>query len=320
MLKKILFPVLFILSVWFFVGGIAVDVYERNYILLTLIAGILTTGLLAMSLFILFPPAPARDGEKARVNDDFGCFLIILIVGWFFGFSIFLIYKSSGETKDELKDHGVYTIGTVIDGSSFKTRRVDMTDVTIEFETKEGTTIVTKADVPSGSFDNYYKGQQVQIVYSALHPRIIGIIWSDSDVERYTGIKVRQIRLDDLYKILDLKKGKDIEDYLNSICPKWEYQEGIEGESTYKNILKDIALKTNENGSLMYMEASSGGVNLIEYDLSKKGIEAQNMENIKLYKDGNYSILSKRERVMQNDGLPNGPARFVNLTTITKDK
>lgn len=226
-----------------------------------------------------------------------------------------MLMRSTSSESNELTEHGVYTVGTVIGGSSVKVRRGDFTSITIRYKIKDGTVLTGDVDVPAPYFDHYYKGMQVQIKYSALHPATIALANNAGDYKMDNGKVMRPLKLNDLIHLFETKPGTETLNYLNSVNLEWDYQPGSsDNGSIYVNEMKNIALKTGKN-EIMYIHSG------FDETVFKKDIEALGMHKTSdvIYSNDAYMVVYRKER-RKNQGtgsMANLP-EYVTLVSVVR--
>lgn len=302
MQKKIIFSVLFGLSFWFFYRGIPLDFFHEYSTTVVLIGGIITTFLLALALFNLFPPdTPQKTSNKSQ--DNLGCFLIVFVVLFFFGFSIYLIYDEIQRSSDEIEKNGVYTTGIIVDGSSYATRKADFSNVVIKFKTKDGKEQTTKQDISASEFSRFAQYQEIPIVYSSRYPSILEILRSDASIAKYSKTKIRELTLKDFIAILDMNTPNEINSFLNEVNQKWSYENGGDTNTTiYENRFKNIALKVTNKKELIYL-LNNVNQQLFDTEIKELGFTKTEISGGKgmLYSNGNYIINVRIEKINTND-------------------
>ncbi|MBO9672915.1 MAG: hypothetical protein J7577_05700 [Sphingobacteriaceae bacterium] len=299
--KKYIFLAFTLLSIAFFYKGIPLDVFHSHTTILTLAGGILSTILLAITIFNFYPPTAVKAEDKKQEN--FGCIFIAVIVLFFFGFSGFLIFNTVNESSKEIEKNGKYTVGEIVNGSSFKTRKADFTSVIIKYKTQDGKVYQTAQDISADEFENYYRFQEIPIVYSSKYPTILQILKKDTDIAKYLKVKIRDISVLDLEKLIELKSTLEINQYLNSINQKWQYERASNDNSyVFSNNFKKIIIKVTPRKELVY---ALNDVNneLFENELSKSNFNK--IDNFKgkgtVYIKPGYILNKRIERIKNND-------------------
>jgi hypothetical protein len=312
MSKKYIYLIATILSVLFFYFGVPLDFLHEHNIAVTLIGAVVSTVLLAYTIFNFYgPTAEKKVGQK----DDLGCFLMVLIVIFFFGFSFLLIYSEIKKTGSELSKNGIYTNGVIVDGELLQTRKADLSNVTIKFKTKEGQEMTVVEDISAGEFEKYSKFQEVPIIYSKNYPTITRIIKSDSELSKYTKTEIRDLTLKDFMTIIDLPNPIEVNGYLNSVNRKWNYENDSETNTTiYYNNYKNIALRVMPYKSVVYKN-NEVNRDLFSKELKRLGFEEITKEGVKgrLLTNGKYAVNFSFERVETDD--PNDSV--LNFSQIT---
>lgn len=310
--KKYIYLIATILSVLFFYFGVPLDFLHEHNIAVTLIGAVVSTVLLAYTIFNFYgPTAEKKVGQK----DDLGCFLMVLIVIFFFGFSFLLIYSEIKKTGRELSKNGIYTTGVIVDGELLQTRKADLSNVTIKFKTKEGQEMTVVEDISAGEFEKYSKFQEVPIIYSKNYPTITRIIKSDSELSKYTKTEIRDLTLKDFMAIIDLPNPIEVNGYLNSVNRKWNYENDSETNTTiYYNNYKNIALRVMSYKSVVYKN-NEVNRDLFSKELKRLGFEEITKEGVKgrLLTNGKYAVNFSFERVETDD--PNDSV--LNFSQIT---
>lgn len=298
--KKYIFLIATILSVLFFYFGIPLDFLHQHNIAVTLIGATVSTVLLAYTIFYFYgPTAEKKVGQK----DDLGCFLMALIVIFFFGFSFLLIYSEIKKTDRELSKNGIYTTGVIVDGELLQTRKADLSNVTIKFKTKKGQEMIVVEDINSGEFEKYSQFQEVPIIYSKNYPTITRIIKSDSELSNYTKTEIRDLTLKDFMTIIDLPNPIEVNGYLNGVNRKWSYENDSETNTTiYYNNYKNIALRITPYKSLIYKN-NEVNRDLFRKELERLGFKEITKEGIKgtLFTNRKYAVNFTFERVKTED-------------------
>lgn len=180
--KAILWGVVFIASVWFFFWGIPVNYMVSASTLLTIIGSLIITiswmMLYFVCTFLIFP------GKKDNSSAE-GYVVFALILGAFFGSAVLMIKQQVDRESQELVNYGVITEATVVDGSSFATRKIDLTKIKLVFTMEDGEEYTSYQRVSNKDFDRFYEGQKMTLVYSSRHPEMGQILYRLEDIERY---------------------------------------------------------------------------------------------------------------------------------------
>ena len=300
MFKKYIFLIATISCVLFFYFGIPLDILHEHNIAITLIGAVSSTVLLACTIFNFYLPSAEK---KAGKPDDMGCFLMVLIVVFFFGYSFLLIYNEVGKTSRELSKNGVYSTGLIVDGEQLQARRADLSNVTIKFKTQEGIEMIVVESISAKEFEKYAQFQEIPIVYSKNYPSIIKIIKSDSELSKYTKINIRDLTLKDFITILNIPNPIEVNGYLNGVNRKWNYENNQENNTTiYYNNYKNIALRITPYKSIIYKNDAINR-DLFSKELKQLGFETITKDGIKgtLFSNGKYAINFTIERVKTDD-------------------
>jgi hypothetical protein len=325
MFKKYLYLALFLFSAWFFYKGIPLDTFHHHYIILTIIGGVLTTGLLAMALFNFFPAKVEVEGAEKTKDDNFGCFLIAGIVAFFFGYSVFLIFEDSSRIAKEIEEHGVYATGYIVDGSSYKSRKVDMTDVTIQFTSADGEKHTVVHEISAAEFQRYYQFQEVPLVYSKRYPSILEILSSDAAIAKYSKKEIRNLQLKDLLGLLSFKTAGEIKDHLNNVNQKWEAgNDGTPNTYTFTNKFTNIAIKLTINQGLVYVHNTNDPTlfkdELTAMDFQPTELDESNASKGTYFIKDSLVVYKRKERSTNGGGLDVLQRPFHTVIEVSKMK
>ncbi len=162
-----------------------------------------------------------KDHESPHIS--FGFLFIFLLPGFLFYY--LLDWRFSNVSYNALKNTQEKATGTIISGKSLTMGRggaIDFTDVTVQFQTKEGTTITATENISKYDFKKFYVGQHVDLLYSKEDPLNIDLLVDKSHVQDLAGSQERDITHEDLIRLLSVKK-EDMLAELNKIKYGWEY-------------------------------------------------------------------------------------------------
>jgi hypothetical protein len=165
--------------------------------------------------------------STGRPSIDFS--MMVLMLAPVIVLHFLLSWRFSSAQESRLKDQQVEVIGRIIDGSSFQAKRVfrggtvaDFSEVTVEFETKEGQKMRVTKDISAYEFKDFYKDQDVRMVYSKNNPRNIDFIVNEEDVRQYKGIQERDLEPNDLVRLIGLDENQ-ITLELSKISEGWAF-------------------------------------------------------------------------------------------------
>lgn len=165
--------------------------------------------------------------STGRPNIDLSMMVLLLVPVIILHFLLSWRFSSAQESK--LKDQQVEVVGRIIDGSSFQAKRVlrggtvaDFSEVTVEFETKEGQKMTVTKDISVYEFKDFYKDQDVRMVYSKNNPKNIDFIVNEEDIRQYKDVQERDLEPNDLVKLIGLDENQ-ITLELNKISEGWAF-------------------------------------------------------------------------------------------------
>lgn len=153
-----------------------------------------------------------------------------------------MMWRFDNAADQSLSEDMVKAKGVIVDGYSLKARRGDIaSEVTVQFQTKEGENIITTEDISSYTFKDFYKGQEVNLIYSKKNPRNIDLLTSETTIKNVTQSEEREITPEDLIKFISLQP-EDIGASLDKISYGWEMNPE---DSSWTNTRKNLSLKAN---------------------------------------------------------------------------
>lgn len=135
--------------------------------------------------------------------------------------------KFDSTAKEMLIKNKVEAVATVISGggtqlTNLKGQNIDFSTIVVEFTTTEGQKIIAYESVNKSQLQDYYIGQEINIIYSKTNPQNMELLAYDSDVRDYIGSEERRIEINDLFNLFS-KKESEILGVLNNISYGWEY-------------------------------------------------------------------------------------------------
>lgn len=179
MTKRLLYALLTIGCFILFYSIIPLDLYDNFFYFLVIVGGVLTT--ICLGAFAFSFPA-IRHPEK---ESNFGCVYLPLLLVFFIGLCVLLIFHEDERENKELETYGRYTEATITDGSSFSTNKTDFTHLTLEFTAADGQKCATDHSISKYEFDKYYQDQKIPIVYSTRYPQILKIMRTAGEAQQF---------------------------------------------------------------------------------------------------------------------------------------
>jgi len=184
---------------------------------------------------------------KARIRYPF------IAVLWIPVFILHLIFSAriSASQESELKQTQVEVTGHVIGGSSTQVKKLiggtpvtDLSTIVVEFETKEGKKTIVSKTVDASEFKDFYKGEEVHIIYSKTNPHNIDLLDNANSVRNFKGSEERDLEPADLMRLV-AASPENLDSELNKISYGWAYNSE---KGAWINNKREcaIALKGNE--------------------------------------------------------------------------
>jgi len=189
-----------------------------------------------------------RDSPKWNFS-FFPLFLVPAVIMYFVMSWIF-----DSRAKKDLAANMERVKGTIIDGHSYASRKFDFTAVTVQFTTKTGQQLSVEKDISKYSFQKFYKGQPVDVLYSRSNPQIVEILTDDLNAQEVTNSEEREIKIQDLLGLFEMNPD-DISAKLNKITFGWDHSSPGD---TWINNRKNLFLQANTQTLTFNTQSSAG--------------------------------------------------------------
>ncbi|NER16264.1 DUF3592 domain-containing protein [Spongiivirga citrea] len=274
-LRRILWIALTVITFVIFYFLIPTNIYNVSPFIISTIGAIFFTIFLLQSIvnFESFDELNTKDKSKTDWRHSITPFFVVPAIIMLL---VFNMHFSASE-RAELKEDGITVKGVIVDGKAYESRRGGTYSVTVKFKTKTGQAMRVSEGVSESEFDNLYKGQKVQLVYSKKNPSLIEILTSDSDIASYTGIESRDITPEDLMNLIN-KENHEVGKSLNEISYSWRFDKQ---DSVWINEKKSLAVKVKQNETIRYISFNHKSL-LFGNELEKIGFNQVENEDKKL--------------------------------------
>jgi len=146
------------------------------------------------------------------------------------------------------------------------------TEIKYVYQTKSGKTYNTTQSINKEAFDQVYKGQYIQIVYSEAEPHKSIPLVDEATVNKYVKQDSRHIDLTDLYELINIDSSKEMESALNEISFKWSYQKDDSTDLWY-NLPFNETIYRSEKETIGYMTRSRNMFMRMRSKMKKAGFE-----------------------------------------------
>ena len=298
--KKAIFFLLTFTIVFYCFFEISPVTYDKYYILITMLAGVIATFSFGIFLFSFLKDDPKKDPYLLR-GDKGGYILGFSIIGFFFIFSIYLIWFQV-EKKQNLIKNGEYAIAIQLGHRELDLRKADFSYITVGFYDKAKIYHKVQHDVSAKSVKKYRNQRYIPIVYSKEYPELITIISGHESFKRLAGIDSRNLEFHDLSYLLDHPEltDKEIVKYLNSINQYWEKDEYSKNEFTNIFTPHEIIVNKSESVELSYP------LDIFSYDdfykkFNELGFERDTTQKGKrVFKNDKYAMEYERNNTFYN--------------------
>lgn len=225
---------------------------------------------------------------------------------------IYFIFSWVLENGQEtiLKETQVEAIGTIISGSSLSSRSFDMTELNIEYRTKEGRKIKVTKEISKSEFRKYAKGQRVNLLYSTRDTQNIELLTSEENIKKYKNSEERNLTLNDIFNLLETPNNKILEN-LNKIKYGWVYKQEVWVNDSYQSLImkegSSVSFITSQNLIYTFPNKIKG---LGYKEISKPPTKSPLIELNRLFENDEYQVYFKKEYVSGK--------HLVNMTIIKK--
>lgn len=168
---------------------IPVHIYQ-SLLYLIAIVGPMAIGVCLLALYLLITDYIRTDGGKNKENGSKeygyeGYLMAAVFLICLFGGGYLCIVHQTNLEKTELDKHGVFTFAKIVDGSSFSTRRLDLSHIEVAFILENGQQAYTSISLPKSFFDRLHQDQEIPMVYSKRHLSVNTIITTPEELARY---------------------------------------------------------------------------------------------------------------------------------------
>jgi len=305
--RRLIWGALLLLTFLIFYAWLPADLYLASKFFFGLIGGVICTFFLVQLIADFKDMDEARAWNKGQLKDWYYKLLFAVIpVG--IGLIITFAMHYSTLADNELKEYGVRVPGTVIDGYYKKSSKTSEYALTVGFYNKKGKYIRQQTEVGSSQYDLAGKGQHVELIYSSKHPSLIKILLGEDVIEEFTGIKSREITLDDMSKLLESSRDS-ILPLLNKISYHWTK---AEDSSSYVNDARHLYITAEPHYRVTYVSTGSEYMDILlnldtlgfkqDTTISKKLEAGESEKDIQYYvKDGVKLILQYKQLARGSD-------------------
>ena len=273
------------------------SIYNLSPVVISMIGAVLITFFLIQSIgdFKSYKEFNTPDPDEKTMAHRIAPWMVVPGIVLVFVFSL----NFSSKEKAELKAHGEKVMGKIIDGNSYRTRRGGTYNVTVTFKTKDGKQMVVEEGVGEDEFKSFYKGQEVELVYSAKDPTMIELLTNSSTIETYAGVKDRDISPKDLMKLVTFSPDS-VGPMLNKINYQWTYEKT---DNAWINQRKNLLIKVQPNQSVNYLTFGDA-FHTFPMELKRQRFEEipSSDDEVKLYENDEF-LASVETQVMESSGL-----------------
>lgn len=297
MKSRIISTVLGVSALVFFAFIIALDVFDNNTFILSLLGGLLTAICFAQAIINFESFYEFMSSREEDVNEDgskkSSSFVILCTILTFFC-GIVLWFIHTEKVKKELKYYGVAGIAEITDGfhALTKSRRNTTNDynLTLKFQDKDGNLQVIHTSVNADLYNKVGLNLKLPIIYSSNYPTVYKLVTDpatyaseyapkatangqkdkyilymsklgDNDVLPDQERSFRNINISDLI-IIDTLSTEKVIDRLNNISQSWEDISDRNGSKWVNESRGEMVYKNADNIKLSVFYNDSSFVNI----------------------------------------------------------
>lgn len=285
MQNRIIYPGIAVCSALFFIFSINVFVFHQFLGIFTFAGAACTTAFLAMALNAWI--IKDREITTAQIRQRQVLMGVVCAV-FAIGYGIFINKHNKAAVAKELDKHGIFAIGTVVDGKS-ELLSVSEARIFVKYYDENDKSYEAVAYIPKSNFDNFSKDQVVGLRFMPKHPEIIRLLLTDDEMTKYSGFKNRPLQLPDLMEVIQLPRGKRIQDYLNSVNLQWYMKPDEYGINyQYINKMKIQSIVVNQRGAQFINNTIDQ--NLFKRDIAKYRFALISDSGAKEYQNDNFTL------------------------------
>jgi hypothetical protein len=175
-----------LLLIYIFYFAIPIGTYQSATTFLAITGAISIT----VCVFVFFSGVVyllSKTDENGKINERpfEGILLLIILFVSLFGNVLLILWIEVQRESRELDENGVVVMAKIVDGSSLTGRRIDLSNISVEFTDAIGAKHRLKVELSKTEFDRFYLNQEVPIVYSTKYMNINSVIYREADFLKY---------------------------------------------------------------------------------------------------------------------------------------
>jgi hypothetical protein len=257
------------------------------------IFSLLSTIFCCVSVFFILVYNYMRRQKITRIN--YGLLVVFIVPGVIIHFILSFIFSTVQEHK--LKSTQIEAVGHIVGGNSLEVKRllrgggIDFTNVTVEFETQDGQKMVVSKDISKYEFKNFYKGQEVNLVYSKDNPRNIELLTNESSIRNFKNTEEREFEPDDLIQLM-MAPNTEITNKLNKINYGWKF-DAVGNRWINEEWQSIISIRGNELkfiGNRGYNMTYPTKLEMLGYKMTKSTVEDFTQVGTQVFENDKYTI------------------------------
>ncbi len=312
--NAIIWGLLSIIDIWLFWDGIPFELANEYSITFALIAAASSS-----FLFVKFVSSLYVNEETDDAKSNLGYLILFAILIGIFCIPILFLYNQSQRESTLLNKEAVFTFGRIVDGKlSISGKRGSY--VLVNFTTKDGDFLTEKYTVTTKMANDLAIDQVVPLIYCSTYHKLFKVLFTDSDIVKYSGKQIRDIKLSELIQLYDFKSISSKCDFLNSKLDRWNIEQNNSySKEIFLNKFRNCAIQIKDKKVITYVHHNND-VNLFENELESLGYKKFVIKDEVFYSNEKYvvSFESKREKFDMDNIQSLRPMQIFKIVTIIK--
>jgi hypothetical protein len=190
----------------------------------------------------------------------------------------------------------------------------------VNFTTKDGDFLTEKYTVTTKMANDLAIDQVVPLIYCSTYHKLFKVLFTDSDIVKYSGKQIRDIKLSELIQLYDFKSISSKCDFLNSKLDRWNIEQNNSySKEIFLNKFRNCAIQIKDKKVITYVHHNND-VNLFENELESLGYKKFAIKDEVFYSNEKYvvSFESKREKFDMDNIQSLRPMQIFKIVTIIK--
>lgn len=312
--NAIFWGLLSIADIWLFWDGIPFELAREYSVMFALIAAALSS-----FFFVKFVSSIYIKEETDDTKSNLGYLILFAIVIGIFCIPILFLYNQSNKESSLLNNEAVFTFGRIVDGKvSISGKRGSY--VMVNFTTKDGDFLTENYSVTTKLANDLAIDQVIPLIYCSTYHKLFKVLFNDSDIVKYSGKQIRDIKLAELIQLYDIASISSKCDFLNSKLDRWNIEQNNSySKEIFLNKFRNCAIQIKDKKVITYVHHNND-VYLFENELESLGYKKFETKDEIFYSNNKFvvSFESKREQIDMENIKSLRPMQIFKIVTIIK--